>query len=190
MSKRCPTWTSTLLLATAVAACSAPTRYMHPNADLGNIQKVAVLPFDNVTADKAAGIKVHEVFLIELLSTRAFEVAEPGLVNRALRDIKADSAANLTPDDFKKLGAALKVHGFFVGSLLDFADNRSGGAPAPEVTLQLRLIEARTGLTVWAASETRSGAGIGARLFGIGDESLTRVAQGLIRRQFDTLLVE
>ncbi len=170
-------------------SCATSPRYLHPNADLGNIKTVAVLPFENLTPERMAGQKVQEVFLLELLSTRAFEVVEPGLVAKVLRDQRIESAANMTPDDMKRVGAALKVHGMFCGVLLDYAESR-GPTPAPEVSLQLKLIESRTGATVWAASETRAGAGVAARLFGVGDESLVQVVQELIRRQFTTLLTE
>jgi hypothetical protein len=72
--------------------------------------------------------------------------------------------------------------------VVDFADNRSGTTPAPEVTIQLRLVEVESGVTVWSTSSTKSGASMSARLFGVGGESLTEAARRVLRSELATLL--
>lgn len=170
-----------------VCACSTTTRqtkFLHPNADLGVMKKVAVLPFDNVTQDKAAGDKVQKIFFIELLAAQAFDVVEPGQVTKVL---KSQNAESMGPADFQRAGKELGVDGLFLGSVIDFEDSRSGSTPTPEVTIQLRLVETQTGATVWSTSETRSGAAVSTRLFGVGGESLTEAARRVIRGELRTL---
>lgn len=176
-----------LMLTAAGCGSATQSRFLHPNADLGTIQKVAVLPFENVAEDKSAGEKVSKIFFVELLSLEVFDVSEPGLVLRTLRT-QNGTVDTLGPDQFKQLGKDLGVDGLFVGSVIDFAEGRSGATPAPRVTVQLRLVETQTGATIWSASETRSRAAVSTKLFGVGAESLTEAARDVIRRELASLL--
>jgi TolB-like protein len=161
------------------------TQFLHKNADLGAIGKVAVLPFDNLSQERTAGDKVQKIFYLELLSLDVFEVAEPGQVTKVLRSSSMDV---LGPAEFQKLGKELGVDGVFVGSVVDFAEGRTGTTPTPDVTIQLRLIETATGATIWSAGQTRSGASASTRLFGVGGESLTEAARRVLRSELQTLL--
>jgi hypothetical protein len=178
-----------LAILAALGGCAhATTHYVHPNADLGALKTVAVLPFENLTQERSAGDKVQKVFLVELLSTGAFSVVEPGLVTKTFRAERIDSPEALAPADLKRIGESLKADAVFVGSVIDFEESRSGSTPAPQVTVQLRLVETQTGVTVWETSRTRSGATVGARLFGIGGESLTETARRLVKQELSTLV--
>jgi TolB-like protein len=175
-----------LLLGTRCAGTT--TKYLHPNVDLGAIRRVAVLPFENLTQDRTASEKVQKIFLTELLSLEAFEVVEPGQVTKELRASRIESVEALGPGDLKRIGESLKAQGIFVGAVVDYAETRSGQTPTPEVTIQLRLVETQSGVTVWSASRTRSGASASARLFGIGGQSLTEAARQLIKDELSTLV--
>jgi TolB-like protein len=172
-----------LILTLAGCRTTTQTRYLHKNADLGVISKVAVLSFENLTAERSAGDKVQKMFYLELLSLDVFEVAEPGQVAKLVR-----ATETLTPADYQKLGKDLAVDGIFIGTVVDYAETRSGTTPAPEVTLQVRLIETSSGTTIWSAGETRSGASAATRLFGVGGESLTEAARRVVRGVLQTLL--
>lgn len=162
------------------------TRFLHKNADLGAIGKVAVLPFDNLSPERAAGDKVQKIFYLELLSLDVFEVAEPGEVTKVLRAQGTPDA--LGPNELKKIGKDLGVDALFLGSVVDYTDAHTGSTPTPEVTVQLRLVETHTGATVWSTGQTRSGAGVSTRLFGVGGESLTEAARRIVRSELRTLL--
>lgn len=172
----------------ATGCASAGSKYLHPNVDLAALKTVAVLPFENVTEDRTAGDKVQKVFLTELLALGVFEVVEPGTVTKALKGVRAESADALAPAELKTLGETAKADALFLGTVVDFAESRSGGTAAPEVTIQLRLVEAQSGVTVWSVSRTRSGAGAMKKLFGIGGDSLTEAARKLIHEQLRTLV--
>jgi len=173
-----------------LAGCrSTSTRYVHPNADISAIKRVAVLPFENLTGDRAAAENVHHIFLTELLALNVFEVAEPGEVLHALRSERIDSLEALSPADFKKIGAALKVDGLFLGTLANFEEKGGGGGTsAPEVSIQSKLIEVQSGVTIWSVSQTRSGAGAAKKLFGVGGESLLEAARTVVRAELRSLL--
>lgn len=177
-----------LAAALFAAGCrtSQQTRYVHQNADLGAINKVAVLPFDTLATDRASGDKVQKIFYIELLALDVFEVAEPGQVMKVVRG--SGPLDLLGPADYQKIGKDLGVDGLFVGSVVDFDESRGATTGSPDVTIQLRLIETQTGSTIWSTSQTRSGASVGNRLFGVGGESLTEAARRVVRAELRTLL--
>ena len=175
------------MLLAFVGCRTTQTRYIHKNADLGAIGKVAVLPFENLSQDKTAGDKVQKVFYLELLSLDVFEIAEPGEVTKTIRTsgVTLDS---LGSSEYQKIGKSLGVDAVFIGTIVDYAEGRTGSTPTPDVTIQLRLIETHSGSTVWSAGQTRSGASAGTRLFGIGGESLTEAARRVVRSELNTLL--
>jgi TolB-like protein len=181
-----PLGTALLLLLTGCHATM--TQYTHPNMDLGALKTVAVLPFENLTQERNAGDKVQKVLTTELLALGTFDVVEPGAVAKVLRGERVETPEGLAPADLKRIGEQLKAEALFSGTVVDFADNRSGSTPSPEVTIQLRLVETQSGVTVWSVSKTRSGASTSARLFGIGGETLTEAARSLIRSELKTLV--
>jgi TolB-like protein len=164
------------------------TQYLHKNADLGAIQKVAVLPFENLTQERSAADKVQKIFQMELLALDVFEVAEPGQVTKVLRAGGIATTEALGAKDFQRLGQDLGVDAVFAGTVVDYAETRTGSTPTPEVTIQVRLIETQTGATIWSTSHTRAGAGISTRLFGLGGESLTQATRRVVRTELATLL--
>jgi TolB-like protein len=180
-------WLWISMLPLTVGACrSAGSHYLHPNVDVAALHRVAVLPFENLTTERTSAEKVQKIFTSELLALEAFEVVEPGAVVKALRAEHVDSVAGLGPPELKRLGDALKADAFFMGSVVDFAESH-GNTPAPQVTIEMHLVEAQSGVTVWSTNNTRSGASVSARLFGVGGESLTDAARKLVRDQLHTL---
>lgn len=178
------------LLALALATACATTRsthYTHSGADLGAIRTVAVLPFTTLTQDPNDARKVEKIFLVELLARGVVEVVEPGKVAQVVASERITSAETLTPDDLKRIGQELGAEGLFLGSVVELVESRSGSTPAPQVTIQLRLVEASSGITAWSSSDTRNGANARARLFGFGGDSLTLAARRLIRHQLRQL---
>ncbi|MBK5260457.1 MAG: hypothetical protein JJE51_12770 [Thermoanaerobaculia bacterium] len=177
------------VLATIASACaSGPTRYLHPNADLGAIKKVAVLPFENVSGVAGSSDKVHKLFLVELLSLEIFDVVEPGAVSKVIRGETAGTPDQLTPDDLKRIGKALGADGLFMGQIVDYQDPRGAAGGGPEITLQFRLVEVTSGATIWSTSETRAGVKVSTRLFGVSGDSITEATRKVIQRQLATLL--
>lgn len=186
--KAAPAALAAMVLALAACSSGSSAKYTHPNADLGAIKRVAVLPFENLTPERSASDKVQKVFLSELLATEAFDVVEPGQVVKLLKAERIESMEALGPAEIKRIGEGLKAQGLFTGTVVDFAESRSGNTPAPEVTIQLRLVEVQSGVTIWTASKTKSGASASARLFGIGGQTLTEAARELMRSELKGLV--
>ena len=70
-----------LLSAVLLSGCggTGSTKFLHPEFDFGYVERVAVIPFDNLSNDQGAGARATRYFLSELLATEAFEVVDgPG----------------------------------------------------------------------------------------------------------------
>jgi len=176
------------LLLGSGCASGGSTHYTRPEADLGAIRTVAVLPFSSLTGDVTHADKVERVFQVELLALGVVDVVESGTVAQLFAREQIASVDTLTPGDLQRIGAELGADGLFLGTVVDFTEVRAGSTPAPEVTLQLRLVESASGLTAWESSQGRRGPNVRSRLFGFGGDSLTEVARKLIREQLGTLI--
>lgn len=179
------------LLAAILAGCATPpTLYIRPNADLSLIGTVAVLPFETTQQDRSAAEKVQRIFISELLSYGIFEVVEPGIVLRGLKNERIENTATMNAADIKKAGVALGAQALIFGTVIDFAETRLGSTPVPQVTIQLRLVDTESGATFWSVSQSRGGAGILTRLFGINTETPTEAARRLIQQEIGTILIK
>lgn len=176
------------LLLGSGCASGGSTHYTRPEADLGAIRTVAVLPFSSLTGDATHADKVERVFQVELLALGVVDVVESGTVAQLFARDQITSVETLTPGDLQRISAELGADGLFLGTVVDFTEVRAGSTPAPEVTLQLRLVESASGLTAWESSQGRRGPNVRSRLFGFGGDSLTEVARKLIREQLGTLI--
>ena len=175
-----------LALSLLGTGCGGPTTFTHPEADVSEVKVVGVLPFENLSSDKMAGEKVQRIFITELLATGKFDVLEPGVVARALRNEKMDPFA-IGVDETKKLGKVLNAQGLFTGSVVEYDEGRGAASSGGSVTIHLRLLDTASGKTIWSASRTDNGANVSARLFAMGAKTGVSVAESLIRDELKTL---
>ncbi len=167
------------------AACGGPTVYRHPTSSVREIRTIAVMPCENLTgADSRTAERIRQLTLVELQANKDFEVIEPGLVTKSVSERSTPSA--LSPEELKDLGAALHADGLLFGSILSYSDSR-GVDGAGEATIQLRLVETRSGATVWTASQSMKGSSFAKRFFGLTGDSGAEVARAVIRSELATL---
>src|SRR5512143_2757798 len=71
------------LMLMLIPACSTTTTtdYVHPKYDFSLIQKIGVLPFENLTQDQQAPERVRKVVVSEILAAGVLDVVEPAQVN-------------------------------------------------------------------------------------------------------------
>jgi TolB-like protein len=186
-----------LLLAGApllLGGCSGTmkaTEFTNPRFNFGFLQRVAVLPFENLTNDRQAGLRATRLTLTELLATGAVDVVEPGEVQAAL--VKAVGAAsgrtfNPSKEQILALGQALDVQGLIMGSVTQSENLRSGTVPIPVVTLDMRMVETETGAIVWAVTQSEKGSTMSARILGTGGEPLAETTRECVRDALATLI--
>ena len=87
----------------------------------------------------------------------------------------------------KKIGAALNIEAIVVGSVETYSAERVSDQIIPEVSISARLIDAETGIIIWASTHTRRG-GTGVPIFGWGKvNSLSMLSQQVIQDMANSL---
>jgi hypothetical protein len=161
-----------------LTACLAPAGvYLDSNMDFGAIQKVAVMPFENLTTDKLAGERVRDVFAAMLLSTGAVYVLPPGEVARGVARAGIKNPSAPAAEEIIKLGGIIKVDAVVTGVVREYGEVRSGATSANIISMSLQITEAQTGKVVWTASSTKGGISIWDRLFGGGGAPMNEVTE-------------
>ena len=176
-----------LALLGSCASDTAGSLYVHPNADFSNYRRLAVLPLENLTSERFAGEQVREILNIELAAQGLFEVVDSGEVNRALRQQNVVNVAEVGPEQSQALGQALGVQALLFGTVIQYTERRSGSLTMPDIALSLRMLDAETGIVVWAVTDARAGAKLTTRLFGVGEESQTAASLRLVRDVIQSL---
>jgi len=178
-----------------LAGCAGkikPTQFTNPNFDFSFLERVAVLPFENHTADREAHLRATRLTITELLASGAVDVVEPGEVQVALETLARANPgrrdAPLGADEVVALGKTLRVQGLLTGSVTQSETFRSGAVAIPVVTLDVHLIETETGATVWAATHTEKGGSAGAKILGTGGQPISQTTRECVRQLLQTLI--
>jgi TolB-like protein len=146
-----------LLLLIFISCTQPPRIYLKPKTDISEFKRIAVLPFDNLSGVEDAGEKMTEIFIVELLRTGSFSVSEPGRVKKAVMEKRIRTTRDLDIEDARWLGENLEVDLILVGSVLEFSVEESTNKKVPMVTVIARMVKADSGVTVWAAYQSRQG---------------------------------
>lgn len=138
--------------------CGGSNSFLHEEADWGYYERVGVLPFASLTNDRLAGDKMSSAFTSHLIFSRKFAVAEPG---QFLSAYSISVGANTAPPiglpitNLSALGDSAGVQGIFEGTVRDFLEGSATGRPL--VSVEVRLVDVKTGTIVWSTSVTRRG---------------------------------
>lgn len=176
-------------VALAVAGCSSvpTTRFVNSDFDFGFIERVAVLPFEAIGADRQSASRTTRLFITELLATGAVDVIEPGEVRAALNQMKGVGLP-LSTEQVIELGKKLNVQAVIEGSVNESQMVRAGTATVPVVTIDVHMLEVETGATVWAATHTEKGAGFGAKVLGTGGAPISATTRECVKKILKSLV--
>lgn len=179
-----------MLVCLFLISCSSTSNLKYyQKEEFFGLNKLAVLPLENLTNDKNAHEKIRAILISELLK-KGVEVLDPGEVNRALEERKVASVGALRVAELQELGKKLSVDGIIVGSVENFEINRGGSVSFvsyPEVTINLRLIEVNSGKMLWSIRHSKNGLNFWVRHFGTEPMTLTECAREVVKEAVDTL---
>ncbi|RKZ14122.1 hypothetical protein DRQ53_12310 [bacterium] len=161
-----------------LAGCGmGATTFVHPDYNFAFVERVAVIPFENLSDDRGAGARMSRYFVSELLKAEVFDVVEPGEVTEKMVAVGSLRVAELAPDAIVELGASLRAQALFLGSVTESASVRSGSTTENVVTLDLRLVETETGVVIWSTTLTETGRGFWSGLFGTNGNTMGEVSR-------------
>ena len=172
--------------AVACAGRFPTTRFLNPNFDFSFVVRAAVLPLENLTADRRAGVRATRLLITELLATGTLDVVEPGETQEALDRVVRQ--ATPTTEEIIQLGQDLEVQAIILGTVTQSESLRSGTVSIPVVTLDVHMLETETGTTVWAVTHTEKGSGFSARLLGTGAEPISETTRRCVQVVIGALL--
>lgn len=173
----------------AIAGCaSTPAYYISPNVDFSFIQRAAVVPFQNLSADRFASQRMESVFLSELLNYEGIEILDPGEVLKVWNELRFGADAVLSPEQAMLLGEKLGVDALFTGSVEEYGLERLGNDKTYNVTAVFSMVETVTGSVIWNAQVHTDGSSLRKKLFGGQPKSLYEVSRNAVRKSLDTLL--
>jgi TolB-like protein len=168
-------------------ATHTSSQYVRKNVDYKNFQRIAVLPFESLTTDEYAGEKIRKTVITELLS-RGVDVVEPGEVTRVLIEQKIKSLGSVKTTDLQNMAKTLGVGALMMGSVEAYEISRGISVSYPEVSINLRLVEASSGNIIWSVCQTSGGPSFWTRHFGAEGISLSEAAKKVVEEAIDTLL--
>jgi len=175
-----------LLVLAAGCATNTSMQYVRQNIDYGDFKRIAVLPFESLTTDEHAGEKIRETVITELLS-RGVDVVEPGEVTRVLIEQKIKSLGSVRTTDLQNMAKILGVGALMMGSVEAYGISRGISVSYPEVSINLRLVEASSGNIIWSVCQTSGGPSFWTRHFGAEGASLSDTANTVVKEAIDTM---
>ncbi len=176
-----------LLVALGCAGNMPSTRFTNPNIDFSFVQRVAVLPFENLSNDQQAGLRATRLTITELLASGAVDVVEPGEVEGALARLPG-RVTRPTIEQIIALGEGLEVQALILGTVAQSEVLRSGSVGRSVVTLDAQMVETETGAVIWAATHTARGGSVGAKILGTGGEPISETTRKCVQELLATLL--
>lgn len=166
---------------------SGSSVFVHPDYNFSYLERVAVVPFENLSSDQGAAARATRLFISDLLAAKAFDIVEPGEVSQALQKYGTVRTAELTGDQIRELGKTLSVQALIFGSLGESAGSRSP-SDAGVVTLVVRTVETEKGVTIWSGTSTAGGRGFWASLFGTSGPSESEVLRRCVEKSVHSML--
>src|SRR4030042_3005282 len=118
--------------------------------------RIAVMPFQNKSKHKDAGMVVTYMFLVGLFKHAGYKQGEYGDIRRLTVDFRIRHRGEL---DYKNIGGmseALGGDGIVVGTVELFSDGLDTSLP-PEVAISARLISAHKDRILWSDSSQLNG---------------------------------
>jgi len=179
-----------LVIVDILSGCGVKTSsqsFLREDTELGFVQRVAVLPFENHSKDEFAAARARDFTITQGLAMGLFDIVDKGLVDSVLQEEVIEPGAPLDESMTKRLGQRLKVQAILLGAVDYAGEGEKGNFAFPELSLTMRLVDADTAVVLWQASGHGSGYCLWKRLFGLAPRDIFQVGLGTIEDMLETL---
>ncbi len=123
--------------------------------EIESTYRIAVMPFQNKSKIRDAGMIATYMFIVELFKNRGFVPVEYGEVRRQVVDLRVRGKGELDLRNTEAISKSLGVDGIIVGTV-ELYKEKEGTLP-PEAVISARLIDARNERILWYDSYQLSG---------------------------------
>ncbi len=163
--------------------------YRSPDFPAAAPVHVCVIPFANDSRVRGAPRLVAELLTRRLEASDGFDAVEPGDFRAALLAERVPSLERLDPDRLRAVGARLGTPLFVRGTVWRWREGATGGgAVAPEVELELELVDVSAGRVLWAAHLARKGTDYAGLLLRGSIRSAAVLADQMLAEMIDAVL--
>lgn len=179
-----------LLIVDILSGCGVKTSsqsFLREDTELGFVQRIAVLPFENHSKDEFAAARARDFTITQGLAMGLFDIVDKGLVDSVLQEEVIEPGAPLDESMTKRLGQRLKVQAILLGAVDYAGEGQKGNFAFPELSLTMRLVDADTAVILWQASGYGSGYCLWKRMFGLAPRDIFQVGLGTIEDMLETL---
>ncbi|MGB9667994.1 MAG: hypothetical protein ACPLSJ_00600 [Thermosulfidibacteraceae bacterium] len=149
--------------------------------------RFVVLPFENFTQNPVASEVLRRITLQKLVELDV-DVVEIGEVDRILVNEDMVNVSFIGKNEFVRIANLLQADYIVKGAVLSFTLERNWNISYPSVTVNLALIEGKTGKMVSVVVETEGGPSLAQVYLGTEPEPLNEVAKGVVKRALYKLL--
>jgi TolB-like protein len=115
--------------------------------EIESTYRIAVMPFQNKSKIKDAGMIATYMFLVELFKNQGFQPVEYGEVRRLTVDLRVRGKGELDLKNTETISKSLGADGILVGTVELY--NEGEGTLPPEVIISARLIDVRKNRILW-----------------------------------------
>ncbi|PXF57834.1 MAG: hypothetical protein C4B58_08490 [Deltaproteobacteria bacterium] len=179
-----------LLTVDILSGCGVKTSsesFLREDTELGYVQQVAVLPFENFSDDEHAAARTRDFTITQCLAMGLFDVVGKGIVDSTLQNEVIKPGAPLDISMTRRLGQRLNVQAILQGAVDYSGVGRKGNFSFPELSLTLQLIDCDSAIVLWQASGHGTGYCLWGRLFGLAPRDMFQVGLGTIEDILETL---
>ncbi len=170
------------------AGCAhAPASFRDKGDGIAAGDTLAVLPLVNLSLQQNAPDVVMNALVVELLDLGAFQVKDPGDVQRMVLEKRLRLTDRLPTEALHEVEADLGVKYVMEGTVNGFGMVNEGGDTYPSVSITLRMVRCSDGRIVWAGSHSKRGDD-SESVFGLGRVgTLEQLTQITVSELVDTL---
>lgn len=172
---------TTMLFALCACNASRQQNYVNTAAMPSGDRTAAVLPFVNLTAYPNAGRIVADILSTELYGLKGYTFLESTALLESLKGGEEDLEYILDKAVAKRVGTTLGVDTVIYGSVSEYHYKR-GLDQSPVVGINIRMMDVKTGMVVWASSLTEAGG-----CFYGCDTSLNQLTQELCSKAVESI---
>lgn len=120
--------------------------------------RVAVATFENFSERRGAGRILADVLTTALYLHGGFQVVDPGELHEALIALERTPYGGIDRATLVALKKRTGVDAIFLGTVYRYSEGlKQGATSSPEISLDIRMLDAETGKILWFASSERTG---------------------------------
>ncbi len=173
-------------LALSLPACGHfyQRSYVLSPESLHAVKTIAVTPFENLSPYGEAGKILADLFSQELSKLQTVTVVDRSLVERRVKERNFKLGKTIDRSTAKDIGGMMGTDAVLIGSVTEYSYQTQPGVrqSEPAVGFSVRLVDARSGAVLWAASVSRSSYDV----LTLERDPVNKVAQDAVAAEVDS----